>query len=92
MLTLPRQCAQHFHDQLKHALCRSWSCGAAMLTTCYFCQGEQFLQFIVAGGGLTYTQCQKNLHGVGMPIVFSEKEIRSSAINEENHGSCLFGP
>jgi len=64
-----------------------------MLTTCYSRQEEQFLQFIVAGGGLTYdTQCQKNFHGVGMPVIFSKKEIQSNAVSEEDHGSCLFGP
>ena len=52
-----------------------------MLTTLYSCQGEHFLQFIVAGGGLTYdTQRQKNLHDEGMPIIFSKKEIQSNAV------------
>jgi hypothetical protein len=64
-----------------------------MLTTCYSYQEEHLLQFIVAGGGLTYdTQCQKNLHGVGMPVIFSKKEIQSNAVSEEEHGGYLFGP
>ena len=72
----PRQCSQHFRYQLEksaRALGRSWSCGAAMLT-CYSCQRKQFLRFIVTEGGLTYdTQCQKNLLGVGMPVIFLQE-------------------
>jgi hypothetical protein len=56
-------------------------------------QGEKFLHFIVMGDEIWVNDAAtKKTHDVETSIISTSKEIRSTAIRNEDQITCLLGP